>query len=430
MSERRNYLVLMGAIAAALVGAVLLAVPGSPIYKKPVLGLDLRGGIEVVLRAVPEKGQHVTAAGMQTAQQIMESRVNKLGVSEPEVRTQGGNEIVIQLAGVHDPAKAAAIIGKTGQLQFYDFEKDLAPPTIDANGQPAPFPSLYGLLSSVRQAARNGSPEAYYLFRVKTVTTHVQSKAKGKGRTATKPKTTTTHTLLQGPAPTLRELLRPYGGKRPAHTQVLAVPAHRIAISCPIQNGCLGAGANGTSKTGTYWYLFKYFPGSPNGPPELTGKDLVESGITADLDPNTGQPEVLLAFTHHGSREFQRITKAEYQRGQAAAGLAGQAGNHNPSVVQQYAQHNAIVLDGVLESTPYIDYTDPSLADGIAGGARITMGSGGLSAAKDLALVLQSGSLPYTFQQIERTDVSATLGKTSLHQAILAAAAGLAIVAL
>jgi len=428
VSERRNYLLLMGAIGAALVGAVLLAVPGSPLYRKPTLGLDLRGGIEVVLRAIPEKGQHVTAAGMQTAQQIMESRVNKLGVSEPEVRTQGGNEIVIQLAGVHDPAKAAAIIGKTGQLQFYDFEQDLAPPTVNANGQPTPFPSLYGLLTSLKGEAAKGSPEAYYLFRSKTVTSTVRTKVKG--RTVTKPKTTTTHRLLQGPAPNLRQLLQPYGGKQPAGTQVLAVPAHRIVVSCPVQNGCLGAGANGVSTSGTYWYLFKYFPGAPNGPPELTGKDLVESGITADLDPTTGQPEVLLAFTSHGSKEFQRITKAEYQRGQAAAGLAGQAGNHNPSVVQQYAQHNAIVLDGVLESTPYIDYTDPSLADGIAGGARITMGSGGLAAAKDLALVLQSGSLPYTFQQIERTDVSATLGKSSLHQAILAAVAGLAIVCL
>ena len=80
MRERRNYLVLMGVIAAALVGALLLAVPGSPVYKKPTLGLDLRGGIEVILRAIPEKGQGpVTPQGMQTAQSIMENRVNQLG---------------------------------------------------------------------------------------------------------------------------------------------------------------------------------------------------------------------------------------------------------------------------------------------------------------------------------------------------------------
>jgi SecD/SecF fusion protein len=418
--ERRRYLLLMSAIAAAIVGVILLAVPGSPIYRKPTLGLDLQGGIEVVLRAVPQRGQQVTAQGMQTAQSIITNRVDSLGVASPEVRTQGGNEIVIQLAGIHDPAKAAAIVGKTGQLMFFDFEQDLAAPTV-TNGQPAPLPSLYDLLTQVSNQTKKGTPEFYYLFKTKAVSKKVKGKTK----------TVTTHKVIQGPVGARRQLLQPYGGKQPAGTEVLAVPANRIAISCSVSSGsCLGAGTNGVSKGGTYWYLFKYHPGSPNGPPELTGKDLVESGIQADLDPQTGQPEVLLSFTGRGSRAFQRITKAEYQRGQRVAGLAGQAGNHSPSVVQQYAQHNAIVLDGVLQSTPYIDYTDASLSDGIAGGARITMGSGGLSAAKDLALVLQSGSLPYTFQQIERTDVSATLGKSSLHQAILAAVAGLVIVAI
>jgi SecD/SecF fusion protein len=428
LKERRNYLFLIVAIAAALVGVVLLAVPGSPIHRKPTLGLDLQGGTEVILKAVPQKGQQVTAAGMQTAQQIMINRVDKLGVASPSVAVQGGNEIVIQLAGVHDPAKAAALVGKTGQLQFYDFEKDLLPPTITSNGQPAPVPTLYGLLKPMQAQAKKGTPEGYYLFRVETTKTKTTTKVKGKK--VTKTQTTTKHQLLQGPTPTTKELLQRYNGKQPAHTQILAVPHGKTVVSCPQANGCLGAGTNGVSKDGTYWYLFKYHPGAPNGPPELTGTDLVESGIRADLNPQSGSAEVLLAFTSHGSNEFQRITRDEYNRGYRAAGFAGQSGNTNPNVVQQYAQHNAIVLDGVLESTPYIDYTNGSLSDGIAGGASITMGSGGLQAAKDLALVLQSGSLPYNFHQIERTDVSATLGKSSLHQAIYAAAAGLAIVAI
>src|SRR5260221_12458200 len=53
-----------------------------------------------------------------------------------------------------------------------------------------------------------------------------------------------------------------------------------------------------------------------------------------------------------------------------------------------------------------------------------------LKAAGDLALILKSGSLPYTFQRLSETEVTATLGKSSLHQAILAAIAGLLIVAL
>jgi SecD/SecF fusion protein len=431
VSDRRKYLILMGAILAAVVGAVLLAVPGSPIYKKPTLGLDLQGGLEVILQAVPDKGQQVSPEGMQTAQNVMRNRVDKLGVSEPEVRTQGKDQIVIQLAGVHDPAKAAQIIGKTAQLLFFDFEHDLAGPSLDASGNPVALPTLYGLLSQLQDEAKKGSPQEYYLFRNKTVDVKTTKKTKttknGKTVTVLKPvtKKKVEHKLLQGPAPTLKELLRPYHGKVPQGTQLMKVPEHRLVVSCPQANGCLGA--TQASPNGTYYYLFKYFPQNPNGPPELTGTDLVQSGIKADLAADNGQPEVLLDFTGHGSKQFQAITRSEYQCGQIRAGAAGHAGDK--SLLSTYACHNAIVLDGVLESTPYIDYTDRSLSDGIAGGARISNMSS-LQDAKNLALVLQTGALPYTFKQIERADVSATLGKQSLHQAWKAALVGLVIVAI
>ena len=164
MRERRNYLLLMGAIAAALVGAALLAVPGSPGYKKPTLGLDLQGGLEVVLKAVAPQGQQVTTQNMQTAQNIMVSRVDKLGVASPNVALQGNDEIVIQLAGIHDPAKAAQVIGSTGQLQFFDFEKDLAAPTVNAFS-PTPYPTAYSLLKQIQgQVKKAGTPSEYYLF--------------------------------------------------------------------------------------------------------------------------------------------------------------------------------------------------------------------------------------------------------------------------
>jgi SecD/SecF fusion protein len=417
----------MGAIAAALVGAVMLAVPGSPIYRAPTKGLDLQGGLEVVLKAVPLRGQQITAAEMQTAQQIMVQRVDKLGVTSPNVALQGNDEIVIQLAGIHDPAKAAAIIGSTGTLQFFDFEKDLAAPT-KSGGHPTPFPTLYGLLTQIKgQVKKAGAPSAYYLFEKKTVTT----KAKGKGK---KPTTTTVENVVQGPTSTKKELLSAYkGGKQPANTQILAVPGNREVVEGPISTS--STTPTGTSPNKQYWYLFKYTPRkvlpngtvvNPNGPPELTGNDLNESAITADYSQDTNQPEVVLGFTSHGAKEFQRITAAEYQRGQEQAGFHNSTGTLN----QQYAQHNAIVLDGHLRSTPYIDYTDNNLSLGIAGGQATISNMGSIDAANRLALVLQSGSLPYTFHKLEETDVTATLGKSSLHQAILAAVSGLLIVAL
>ena len=59
-----------------------------------------------------------------------------LGVSEPEIRTQGSDQITIQLPGVKDPEAAAKIIGKTAQLELFDLEADLVPPSIDINTQP------------------------------------------------------------------------------------------------------------------------------------------------------------------------------------------------------------------------------------------------------------------------------------------------------
>ena len=420
MKERRNYLLLMGAISAALVGALLLAIPGSPIYRAPTLGLDLQGGIEVVLRAIPHQGQTVNSTQMQVAQNIMESRVNGVGVASPNIAIQGNNEIVMQLAGVHDPAKAAKVIGTTGALQIFDFEPSLAPPTVQGNQQPAPFGSLYKLLTdtAVVKEANKGAPEFYYL--AKTVQKPVTTKVKGKKVT----KTETFHEIVQGPTQSQKQLLLPYkDGKQPKDTTVLKVPSGLQAIYCKATatNGCPGAGQNGTSASGKYWYLFKL-------PPALTGNDLVESGIAADVDQNSGSPIVTLQFTGHGSSEFKKITEEEFNRGRVNAGQAGQLNTTDQNTIATYAGHNAIVLDGRLVETPYIDYTDNQLSQGIAGNAQISEPTA--SAAKHTALVLQSGSLPYTFQQIESTTVTATLGKASLHQAILAAAAGLLIVAL
>ncbi|HKI92788.1 MAG TPA: protein translocase subunit SecF, partial [Gaiellaceae bacterium] len=189
-----------------------------------------------------------------------------------------------------------------------------------------------------------------------------------------------------------------------------------------------GAGGSaGVSKTGVYYYLLKFFPNRDGklGPvPEMNGSDLVLSGTRADFGP-TGNPIVTLQFTGKGSSQFQKITRAEAQRGQTKFDLAGRQGNP-----VNYAQHFAIVLDGELQSTPYIDFQrNPQ---GIPGpNAEIDMGQGGtIQDAKNLALVLQTGALPVSFQQIERTDVSATLGKDSLTQAWHAAAVGLLIVAL
>ena len=122
-------------------------------------------GLEVVLEAQAPPGQEITEEDLDRSIEIMRSRVDKLGVAEPEIRKQGTDQIVIELAGVHDQARAADIIGKTAQLQFYDLEGDLTGPSISAQGFPVASDSLYPLLKSVEDEVEgSGLPTAWYVY--------------------------------------------------------------------------------------------------------------------------------------------------------------------------------------------------------------------------------------------------------------------------
>jgi SecD/SecF fusion protein len=131
---------------------------------------------------------------------------------------------------------------------------------------------------------------------------------------------------------------------------------------------------------------------------------------------------VLLAFNGKGNKTFLQVTRNEAARGQ----ISGQGSNCGATCAF------AIVLDNQLRSWPAIDPTqNPNGIDPRGSGAQITFGQNpNLSEAKQLALVLQTGALPVNFVVLERTDVSATLGKDSLRQAYFAAIGGLIAVML
>lgn len=82
------------------------------------LGLDLQGGAEVVLQAIPEEGQTVSGEDMTALQEIMRNRVDSMGVSEPIIQLEGDDRIVIQLAGVDNPDDAIELLGRTAKLEF------------------------------------------------------------------------------------------------------------------------------------------------------------------------------------------------------------------------------------------------------------------------------------------------------------------------
>src|SRR5256712_7246827 len=155
----------MAVITLALAGVVALAIPGSPVHKKVTLGLDLQGGLEVILKAEPRKGQTLHPGDLDTSVSIMRARIDKLGVTEPEIRKQGVDQIVIQLAGVHDPAAAARLIGKTAQLEFYDLEADLTGPSKSASGFPIAVPGLYTLPPGQQAIVGQKGAGQWYVFK-------------------------------------------------------------------------------------------------------------------------------------------------------------------------------------------------------------------------------------------------------------------------
>ena len=81
-------------------------------------GLDLQGGMQVMLEADVPPGQTIDASAMQAAKQIVENRINGLGVSEPLVQMQGDRRIIVELPGVKDPDRAIKTFGQTGLLEF------------------------------------------------------------------------------------------------------------------------------------------------------------------------------------------------------------------------------------------------------------------------------------------------------------------------
>ncbi|WP_054695902.1 protein translocase subunit SecD [Syntrophomonas palmitatica] len=91
-----------------------------PIANAINLGLDLRGGLRVVLQAQEKPGQKVTADTIQKAVGILRDRVDKLGVKETALYPQGNDRVVIEIAGEKDPEAAVDILKNTAQLEFWD----------------------------------------------------------------------------------------------------------------------------------------------------------------------------------------------------------------------------------------------------------------------------------------------------------------------
>jgi preprotein translocase subunit SecD len=125
--RERNYMFLVGIIFLALVAGWIAMPDNSGLqlgpFKKDIRvheGLDLQGGLQVVLEADVGPEQTVTSDSIDSAKQIIENRINALGVVEPQIQVLGNRRILVQLPGLSNPDEAIKTFGSTGQLEFID----------------------------------------------------------------------------------------------------------------------------------------------------------------------------------------------------------------------------------------------------------------------------------------------------------------------
>ncbi len=446
MSDRRRHgfiLLLVAGLMAA--SAVILT------QFKTVLGLDLKGGVELVYQAQPTaQTPKVNQSALSRVVDIMNARVNQLGVAEPEIQTDGGNQISVGLPDVTDISRATQEVGTTARLEFYDWEKNVLLPdgkTVASvlTNLPPGFQKNTSLLTSDQKLAlqisegggssgqgsmslydavklaskqpaqvskdnsRNGAQ--YYLFG-KPGSAACTAAERSQGiAAATVP--TGFRCLLNGPDASSGDLYTglPTGvSVSEAHTQgqVLSVPrGTAVLLAAPSR---FSLSSTPISRPAAQFYVMK-------DNVALFGSDISNPQQSTD---SSGNPDVTFGFNGNGQAKFQQVTAQIAARGKQISGLDTQ---------QAIDQHFAVALGGLeptLVTVPFIDWQQNP--QGIIGGGADIQGGFTQSSASSLAQVLRVGALPVNLKLISTQQVSATLGKQALHQGLIAGLAGLAVV--
>lgn len=337
---------------------------------RPALGLDLRGGISIVL--FPVDGSDLST--LDTAAEIIRSRVDGLGIAEPEVSRQG-DTLVVDLPGVKDRARAEKLVGETAELRFR-----LVEGAIPWSDTPSP-----------------------------SSTSSVPPTTAAVGSTTTAPSSSTTSGKSQGVigADSDAETI----AYRPGQVTDSSTTASTSPTTAPAAPGTTAPAAVANCEEGKLVTPRAQATASatvilPNvertlcyklGPTLLTGRNVGEA--EAFINPSTAEWAVNVKF-----RNDDFVTK----------------------VAQPYVNKDvAIELDDVVLSAPRIN-------PGITGRDVQISGSFTEREARDLALALRYGALPVQFDSTQQTvqSVSPSLGKDQLRAGIISGLIGLALVAL
>ncbi len=355
---------LVGIIVLAAVALTATIASGHSI----LLGLDLRGGVSVVLQP---QGT-ATNSELQEAVNIIENRVNGLGVGNSDVSRQG-RDVVINLPGIKDSSAALALLGQTATLYFRPVI------CVIPNNTTTPSTTVPQTSPTTKSALRGNVPNA-------TLTAYHLPAASSTSTTTTPGNTGTGSGLTEAEAQSAC-----------SSSTAAELPTTQVSAD-----------------TADSYVILPYYDHSVRyvlGPADMKG-DVVSN--TSVIAPTAGGGyEVQVTFTGKGAEQFDNIASQRYPN------YASDPSN------PPYSSMEAIELDGVVQSAPTIQASSFHGTAVISGSSSAPFSS---KQAGDLALVLKYGSLPVRFVPQSVQTVSATIGKDSLRAGLLAGIGGIIVV--
>ncbi|NEC69777.1 protein translocase subunit SecD [Streptomyces sp. SID9727] len=370
----------------ALTGGMFLADQPTP-----RLGIDLAGGTSITLEAKAEPGQEkaINKTNMDTAVDIMNRRVNGLGVSEAEVQTQGTRNIIVNIPKGTNSAEARAQVGTTAKLYF-------RPVLTVAQGTPTPDPSA----SPSGKASASPSPKASASEKATDGDKAASPSSKPSASATTQGRAVTGALKADSPSP--KASATPKASESASAEEQAAAAklqkqfeeldcSSKASRSKAAQGSKAGDTVVACSQEGDAKYVL--------GPAEVSGTEV--DSAKAAFDQQRGMWLVQMEFSGKGSKQFQTITK-------------------KLSTQQEPQNQFAIALDGEVVSAPRV-------SEQLSGSAEIS-GSFNQDSAEALANQLSYGALPLSFKEQSVTTVTAALGGEQLKAGLIAGAIGLALV--
>ena len=395
-------LAVVGGVLVALYLAMFLGPSATP-----ALGLDLRGGTQVILQAIPLKGSKVSAGALSQAVSIIRQRVDAAGVGGAEISTQGNNDIIVSAPGANGSQLEA--LDQTAQLRFRQ---------VLAAGAYSPTPT------SSSSASSSSSPKpASTSFTIKPSPSASKTSNKDIVPNALRatPSPSPSASASASPSPSPSSSASPSPSSSSSSGAIQPDPGSQSADLTTVEAYFASLDCSKTPNPtkgvdDPKMYIVACEPGLNAkellAPAGVLGSEI--SSASATVDPQTNQWLVQLNFNHKGSGDWFNLTKKAYE-----AQSDFTSGSCQPPTG---CNNIAIVLDGVVQSAP------ASQQDGIAGGNTQITGNFTQKDATTLANVLKFGALPLKLKTLDTETVSATLGSAQLRGGLIAGIIGLGLV--